>query len=148
LEQMLLDFGGPPKTGPSGRRDEHQDAHLADVSIERGAQCGRSLIEPLMRRRCSLRPAAGEDEQQDQPAEQLDRLLHGNRLHYGTKKGSTAATSVTASETQSVARTLRPVLTLQAAPEGERCGQYERQNPIPSSPNEAARKYGRYATRP
>src|SRR5262249_33897896 len=90
----------------------------------------------------------GEEQQQDQRAEQPDRFLHGVRLHHGTKKGSNVATSVTASEIQSAARTLRPVLTRQAAPVATRRGQYERQKPMERSENAAARKYGRYEPRP
>jgi hypothetical protein len=34
-EQNLLDFGCPPKTLPSAGSDEHDDANLPDVRVER-----------------------------------------------------------------------------------------------------------------
>jgi hypothetical protein len=37
-EQNLLDFGCPPKTLPSGGRDEHDDANLPDVRVEGAPQ--------------------------------------------------------------------------------------------------------------
>ena len=37
-EQNLLDFGCPPKTLPSAGSDEHDDANLSDVRVERAPQ--------------------------------------------------------------------------------------------------------------
>ena len=37
-EQNLLDFGCPPKTLPSGGRNEHDHANLPDVRIEHAPQ--------------------------------------------------------------------------------------------------------------
>lgn len=75
LQQMLLDFGGPPKTAPSSRGDEHQHAHLADIRVERRAQIGLVRGEPLVGQRGSLCPAGTEDHSRLSGANNLNMVF-------------------------------------------------------------------------
>ena len=45
LEQLLLNFGGPPKTSASCRGDQHEDADFPDILVERAPQRLGVLIE-------------------------------------------------------------------------------------------------------
>jgi hypothetical protein len=48
LEQVLIDFGGPPKTRPSSGRDEHQDPYSPSIGVKRGTECGCFAVEPFV----------------------------------------------------------------------------------------------------
>lgn len=38
VDYILLNFGGPPKTRPSSRVDQHDESHMTGVAIEIGMQ--------------------------------------------------------------------------------------------------------------
>src|SRR5262249_32802951 len=59
LEQVFLDFGGPPKTTASTRRHEHDDADLIDVGVERLAQLLIVIANGLVRDRGRVLAVAG-----------------------------------------------------------------------------------------
>jgi len=79
-QYAVLDFGGPPKTLPSRRRDDHHHADLTDIPVElRPQRLGRGPKRRVRPNLLSIDAGGGNDQESEENRAERAVLQHFSR---------------------------------------------------------------------